>query len=111
MFLLMILPIGLPLINKLLLMARRDKDRFAAGHLARHPARAGSVCQPMRGHGSRVRRATCQRARAPGAGTPALLGKDRNDNGNIVETSQDGAAPEVFKALGDPVRWSILTGP
>jgi len=25
-----------------------------------------------------------------------------------VETSQDSAAPEVFKALGDPVRWSII---
>jgi DNA-binding transcriptional ArsR family regulator len=25
-----------------------------------------------------------------------------------VETSQDSAATEVFKALGDPVRWSIV---
>ena len=25
-----------------------------------------------------------------------------------METSQDGAAAEVFKALGDPVRWSII---
>jgi len=29
--------------------------------------------------------------------------------GIVVETSQDGVATEVFKALGDPVRWSILT--
>jgi DNA-binding transcriptional ArsR family regulator len=28
--------------------------------------------------------------------------------GTIVETSQDNAAAEVFKALGDPVRWSII---
>jgi DNA-binding transcriptional ArsR family regulator len=26
----------------------------------------------------------------------------------VVETSQDNAAAEVFKALGDPVRWSII---
>jgi DNA-binding transcriptional ArsR family regulator len=28
--------------------------------------------------------------------------------GTVVETSQDSAATEVFKALGDPVRWSIV---
>lgn len=28
--------------------------------------------------------------------------------GTLVETSQDSAAAEVFKALGDPVRWSII---
>jgi DNA-binding transcriptional ArsR family regulator len=28
--------------------------------------------------------------------------------GNIVETSQESVAAEVFKALGDPVRWSII---
>jgi DNA-binding transcriptional ArsR family regulator len=28
--------------------------------------------------------------------------------GTVVETSQDTAAVEVFKALGDPVRWSII---
>jgi DNA-binding transcriptional ArsR family regulator len=25
-----------------------------------------------------------------------------------LETSQDGASAEIFKALGDPVRWSII---
>jgi DNA-binding transcriptional ArsR family regulator len=29
--------------------------------------------------------------------------------GAVVETSQDGASAEIFKALGDPVRWSIIT--
>jgi DNA-binding transcriptional ArsR family regulator len=28
--------------------------------------------------------------------------------GTVMETSQDSAAVEVFKALGDPVRWSII---
>jgi DNA-binding transcriptional ArsR family regulator len=28
--------------------------------------------------------------------------------GTVVETSQEIAATEVFKALGDPVRWSII---
>jgi DNA-binding transcriptional ArsR family regulator len=29
--------------------------------------------------------------------------------GAVVEISQDGASAEIFKALGDPVRWSIIT--
>jgi DNA-binding transcriptional ArsR family regulator len=28
--------------------------------------------------------------------------------GTVVETSHESAAAEVFKALGDPVRWSII---
>src|SRR5215469_6210618 len=37
-----------------------------------------------------------------------LLDNDRTIPGNVVEASQDSVAPEVFKALGDPVRWSII---
>jgi DNA-binding transcriptional ArsR family regulator len=37
-----------------------------------------------------------------------LLDNNRTIRGNVVESSQDSLAPEVFKALGDPVRWSIV---
>jgi DNA-binding transcriptional ArsR family regulator len=37
-----------------------------------------------------------------------LLGNSRTIPGNVVEPSQESTATEVFKALGDPVRWSIV---
>jgi DNA-binding transcriptional ArsR family regulator len=42
------------------------------------------------------------------AASPMLLDNYRTILGNIVETSQESVAAEVFKALGDPVRWSII---
>src|SRR6202044_1058751 len=37
-----------------------------------------------------------------------LLDNDQRIPGTVVETSQENLAAEVFKALGDPVRWSII---
>jgi DNA-binding transcriptional ArsR family regulator len=37
-----------------------------------------------------------------------LLDNNQTILRNVVETSQESVATEVFKALGDPVRWSIV---
>jgi DNA-binding transcriptional ArsR family regulator len=37
-----------------------------------------------------------------------LLDNDQRIPRTVVETSQENLAAEVFKALGDPVRWSII---
>ena len=37
-----------------------------------------------------------------------LFDNDQRIPGTVVETSQENLAAEVFKALGDPVRWSII---
>lgn len=37
-----------------------------------------------------------------------LLDNNQTILGNVVETSQENVATEVFKALGDPVRWNIV---
>src|SRR5215470_217198 len=49
-----------------------------------------------------------RRERAQRARDAYAVRQRPNDSGNLVETSQDSLAPEVFKALGDPVRWSII---